>query len=361
MSRILVSSMFLVFCFWGAGEVRAQSEKTIVKYTSFAVEDQTQFILSNKYGDVICELWDKDSISVLTSITVKSKRSESLAKILNSVVIESTSFGNTAEIETRFTDNASLVKSYLGKLDPFNSNELTIHHQVMFPEGTDLNIINQFGNVMIEKNGGSIEVDLAYGDLRLEEMTGDVTLDLKTGRLIARNLNKADIKTRNYDIRLKQVEYLNLDTQLSETRIAEAKFARIDISGGELDIEKVETLKGSASNADITLLRVEKDLQLDLRNSTLIVEAFDEGVKNVNIDEVSSTIDLNISNVSFLLEADVEASQFSVPKSINNIERVVTDEKRHHRTISFSYEGGGDNKSKFRLTGVKGSFFLIED
>jgi len=362
MKEILVYSFMFCCMILSNQEIAAQvEEKVVSKYLSFPANEQTQLILSNKYGDITCEVWERDSISIFTTISVKSKREDALDKILKSVVIESNDFGNTVELEVAFADNASLVKSYLAKLDPFNSNELEINHVVKFPDGVDLVLVNRFGNIMIEKNVGDIEVDLEYGDLRLESMTGDVDFELKSGRLIGRSLQRANLEIRNFDVRLKLVDYLILDSQASEIKIDKVESARIDLLSGELEIREISNIKGKASNADLLLGKVNKDIQLDIRAASLIVEEFDEDVENVLIDELSSTIDLNISNISFSLDAEMEDAQFSVPKTVMDVERNVLDEKNQHRTISLTYNGGGSTISKFSFKGQRGSFFLIEN
>jgi len=329
---------------------------------AIAQYENTKFLINNKYGDLTFETWDKDSIGVKTIIRINSRKQESVDRILNSVVIEKVEFGNTVELETDFSDNASFIRSYLGKLDPFNSNELTIDHQIYFPDGIEMEINNRFGNVQIEKTKSEMDISVFYGDLRLESMTGDLDLKLRTGRLSGRNVKKVEINARNYDIRLKSAEYAILDLTQCDSKIDQIEFANIDLLAGELDIEEVSSIKGEVSNADVSIELAKVELDLELKNSSLMVEEFDENIKKVIIDEVSSSVDLNIANVSFTLEADVEDSQFSVPKSVSNVERVVTDERKHSRTINLTYEGGSSaHQSKFIFTGFRGSFYLIEE
>ena len=362
MKEILVYSFSMLTIVFGPANAIAQYEEVRSEYLSYPADENTKFMLNNKYGDIVCETWEKDSIGITATINISSKKRESIDRILSSVEIEKVEFGNTVEIETSFIDNASLIKSYLGKLDPFNSNELSIDYKINFPDGLEMEIVNRFGNILIEQSKSDMDIDLEYGDLRLESMTGDLKLKLKSGRLIGRKLKKAEFDTRNFDIRLKYIEYAILEAQHCDTKIEEIDFARIDLSGGELDLDEVKTISGYASsNADINIELLKKELELELKNSSILIEEFDEEVSKVIIDEVSSTVDLNISNLSFSVEADVEESQFSVPKTVTNIERVVIDERKQVRTINFTYEGGNGNVSLFKFTGVRGSFFLIED
>lgn len=361
MKEILAYS-FIAFGFLLAPlQTLAQYESVEEKYMSFVANEDTKFMINNKYGDLTFETWEKDSIGIKTTIRISSRKQESVNRILNSVIIDKVVFGNTVEVETSFADNASFIKSYLGKLDPFNSNELTIDYQINFPNGLEMEIANRFGNIMIEQTSSDIDINLDYGDLRLEDMTGDLHLKLKTGRLIGRKVKKVEIDGRNYGIRLKSAEYAILDIQQCDTKIDEVDFANVKLLGGELDIDEIHSIKGSASNADISIELAVKEIDLDLKNSSLMVEEFDENIKKVIIDEVSSTVDLNITNLSFTLEAEVEESQFSVPKTVSNVERVVTDERKEARTIHLTYDGGSASQSKFKFTGVRGSFFLIEE
>lgn len=361
MKEILVYSFFALSCIFAPIQGIAQYEDIEEEYISFPADADTKFTMSNKYGDLTFETWEKDSIGVSTTIQISSKKRESLERLLNSVIIEKIEFGNTVEIETSFADDASFIKSYLGKLDPFNSNELSIDYHIYFPDGIEMEIANRFGNIMIEQTKSDLDIDLDYGDLRMENMTGDLKLDLKTGRLAGRNVKKIEIEARNFDIRLKTAEYAIVNLKHCDTKIDEIDFAKVDLLGGELDVDEINAIKGDASNADITIELANEEIQLELKNSSLLVEEFDENIKKVIIDEESSTVDLNIENLSFTLEAEIEDSQFSVPKTVSNVERVVTDEKRQARTISLSYGASSGPQSKFRFTGVKGSFFLIEN
>ena len=362
MKEILAYSLLVLTSLAISTSAIAQYDEVAHEYISFAANQDTKLMLSNKYGDLMIETWDKDSIGIQVTIKSSSKKRESVNRIMNSVEIESIKFGNSIEVETNFIDNASLIKSYLGQLDPFNSNELSIDYVVSFPDGIEMEIINQFGNISIEQNSSDIDIDLEYGDLRLESMMGDLKLSLKSGRLSGRKLKRAEFDVRNYDIRLKHIEYAIFEASHCDIKVDKIDFARIDLTGGEIDLVEVDKLIGFASaNADINIELLNSDLELEVKNSAVMIEEFDEEVSKVIINEVSSTIDLNISNFSFSLEADVEESQFSVPKTISNIDRVVHDERRQSRTITFSYGSDDVDQCLFKLTGLKGSIFLIED
>jgi len=362
MKEILAYSLLAVASFVFATDTLAQYDQVEHEYLSFAADQRTKLMLSNKYGNIDCETWDKDSIGIQVTISASSKKRESVKRIMNSVEIERVKFGNSIEIESNFIDNASLIKSYLGKLDPFNSNELAIDYVVSFPDGIDMELINQFGNISIEQSKSDIDVDLEYGDLRLESMTGDLTLKLKSGRLSGRKLMRAEFDARNYDVRLKYIEYAIIEASHCDIKVDKIDFARIDLLGGELDLDEVNTMSGFATaNADINIELLNKDLELEVKNSAVMIEQFDEEVSKVIINEVSSTIDLNISNISFSLEAEVEESQFSVPKTISNIDKVVHDERKQSRFISFSHGDNNVDICLFKLTGLRGSIFLIED
>jgi hypothetical protein len=362
MKGILAYSLLTLFSVALPFGADAQYEEILNQYFSFAADENTKLMVSNKYGNITCETWDKDSIGVSVKISCVSKKRESLNRIMNSVKIDQINFGNTIELETAFVDNASLIKSYLGKLDPFNTNELNIEYLLNFPDGIEMDLINEFGNISIEQSTSDIDIELEYGDLRLESMTGDLNLDLKSGRLIGRQLKRANIDARNCDIKLKSIDKAILDMSHCDTKIDKIDFARIELSGGELNLEEVNTLSGTvSSNADLNIELLNADLEVKLKNSSILIEEFDEEVSKVIIDEISSIVDLNISNFAFSLEADVEESKFSVPKSITNIDRVIHDERKQARTIKFNYGDNGASQSKLKLTGLRGSIILIED
>ena len=351
--------MFILCCVFSLGlNAQAREEKSITK--SFPIGANGQLLITNKYGFIECNIWNKDSVKIQTDIIVNTRKNDDAQDLINSIRINYNQFVDLVEAETVFGDNRkSFLKSYLSKIDPFDNNKVDVNYTIWMPATIKLEINNKFGDVLLENSEGDIDVTLSYGDLRIDQHAGNATLDLKFGRLVGNTMNYIKVDLRNYDVKLNRVEELNLSSAGSEITINEVNYARIDLSRDELEIENIRIIKGKANLSDIELLKVFEEVDLNLKNSSFETDEFAQNIKRVEIKEESSQIDMNIRNLNIGLEAELEDAQLSVPKSVENVSKDVIDDKKEHRKVSLDY-GSSGSKVPFVLHGVKGRITLID-
>ena len=354
----LYSFLFINVIFSLSLHAQANERKTLSE--SFAIGTNGQLLIKNKYGYIECNVWNKDSVRIETEIVVNTRKNEDAEDLINSIRVDYNKFVDLVEVETIFGDNRkSFLKTYLSKIDPFDNNKVDVNYSVWMPASIKLEIENKFGDVLIENMTGDLDIQINYGDLRLDDHLGSARLDLKFGRLVGNTITNLKGDFKNYDLKLKRVDELNIQSTGSEINIDEVKFARIDLSRDELEIEKIEIIKGKASLSDIEIITVSEEVDLFLKNSTFETEEFADDIKRVEIREESSQIDLNIRNLNIGLNAELENAQLSVPKTVENVSRDVLDEKKEHRKVSLEY-GSSAKKIPFVLHGVKGRITLID-
>ncbi len=339
-------------------EGQVQLDRKEIK--SFPITQSGQLIVQNKYGFVHCNIWDQDSVKIVTEISVNAKKEEDAEALLASIRIGYNVFVDIVEVETVFGEsNQSFIKNYLSKIDPFKNNKVDVNYTIYMPSSLNIEIDNRFGDVLLDPFTSNVDVKINYGDLRFDELTGKSDLDLKFGKMVGKHLEDASLELRNYDIKLESANELELNSTGSEIKIEIVNLARVDLNRDEIQVESIKSIRGKATLSDIELYMVEEEIDLWMKNGSLTVEEFDEQVKKVDIREESSQVDLRIGNISIDLEADLEDAQLSVPNTVENINREVINEKKAHRKVSLEY-GGGGTKVDFQLHGLKGKFTLID-
>ena len=126
----LIFLLFLV----NTGTLWAQFEKKKEIIKTFDVDSDTELVISNKYGDVHINSWDKNVIDVKVTVTAK-KRSESRAlESLEKVHIDISESSGRIEFETEIR----------GNLSNRTGEHITIDYVVNMPKSNNMHVKNAY-------------------------------------------------------------------------------------------------------------------------------------------------------------------------------------------------------------------------
>lgn len=362
MTRISIYNKYyffftLVFCGITLQTVAQESQhsETEKKVTnSFYIEPNGEFRIDNKYGFVQCNTWEKDSIKVFTEIEVLSKEAEESEKLMNSIDFQFTNTSNLVFVETEInSDKKKFIQNYLREINVFDNTKIMVNHTVWLPASVDLNIKNKFGDVLLEEHSGRNTIELNHGNLRFEKFTQKCNLDLSFGKLIGRSIEDGSIDLKNVEVKLKKVNSVNLKSSGSQVEIDDIETLNINSVRDDFSIEKIQSLKGSSKFSDIEIEELSGLIELAMENGDLEIEEINE-FSLIDIGQKSSHIDVNISDTSFTLNAELERTDLSVPRSVSNVSKTMIDEKMEHRKVSLNY--GDSPDSQIILRGKRGSF-----
>ena len=187
--------------------------------------------LSNKYGDIIVNTWNKDSVKFKIKITAYGKSDEAVDKLLERVSFDHTNSGRFLKFETIFDRQSGSFKEFWNSLGDYskvliNKNNLNIDFEIYLPEKSNMYIENKFGDIYINEYSGRSKIVLSQGDVKISNQSGQLNLDLKFGNASIQNVNLA---------------YLKL--QIAEITIAKAEKLDISSSSSTININEVERLK----------------------------------------------------------------------------------------------------------------------
>jgi hypothetical protein len=126
--------------------------------------------ISNRYGDVVIEKWDKDQIKIDVKVTVEHPSQDRAEKLLSYIDVQFDETGDVVSAKTVIDDKFSFT-GWSG-----DSKEFSIDYTVKMPAGNTLQLANK------------------YGDTEIDELSGEVTLDIKYGNLTAGKLTRGNVK-----------------------------------------------------------------------------------------------------------------------------------------------------------------------
>ena len=201
--------------------------KTIQK--SYRVEGTDLLEVTNKYGKVHLNTWDKTYISVSITITAHGKTEQDAQRRMNEVNIEERRRGGHIQLLTE----TSIGGGEMVKLGP---KGVSVSYEINMPTTNPVRIANKFGNVYIEDRRGNVGLDLSNGNLIAGKLTGDDNrlkvsfgntdldyiqtgkIDFSYGRIVIGEAGVLALKTDGADIEIEEVERLQLLRQSRQYR-----------------------------------------------------------------------------------------------------------------------------------------------
>lgn len=333
--------------------------KTIEK--TFKMSNAGELHLNNKYGNIIINGWDKNSISITIDIKATNKKKDKAKSILDRIETNFKVARDFISITSEISDkNKSLFSRYFNKVNPFDLDKtnVEIKYTINMPANVEIDLTNKFGDVILENWAGKLKVNLQHGDLWINEPLSNANIDMKFGKLRAKSITYASINLKNGSINMEASKNLLLKTSGSSIDISNVEDLELFSSKDEILIEQIDALRGELMFSNAEISKINRSMNLVMRVSDFRVSKIVQPGAVVTINQESSDINLNISNLAFKLSATLEQGLLRLPKAFTNIDTKMLDKSKRIREINATY--GKSGHGMFTLTGKKGIITLIE-
>ncbi len=179
---------------------------------SFAINADGTTDITNKYGAVNIETWDRNEVKIDIKITVKAKTEEAAEETFDRISFDFDDRPDYVQAVTNIESQKS--NSWISWFSGSNNNsEFTIDYEVKMPISNNLKLANKYGDSDVESIDGSVEAYIKYGKVRMQDIGGnlnltlgygtgniltaqDATFDVKYSRLTVKKLNDVDLTTK---------------------------------------------------------------------------------------------------------------------------------------------------------------------
>jgi hypothetical protein len=310
---ILLITLFFVSFASNAEEVTKEFHKEYKASASTTLE------ISNKYGDVVVQNWDKDQVVIDVKVTVEMSSREKAEKVLNSIEIQFNEGLDLISAKTVFTDNFNF--SGWGN----SSRKFRIDYTVKMPTATALTLSNR------------------YGDADIADLSGLVNLDIKYGNLAAGKLSRGNVKPWNKlnigygKATIDEVGWLDFYVRYAgKTEIAKSQAILLDSKYSTLALGSTNSLVGESKYDNI---RIDNINNLDLEN----------GYTEVRIGELVKKLNYTGSYGSFTIESiPAGFESLSVDTRYMGVRLGISDAANYRLEAKVSYGGLSYNEERFK-------------
>ncbi len=276
------------------GFIFAQNES--IRKLTFDTKNRQTLEIHNAFGEIEVTTHTDKKIDVTVVITVDTRNDERAKEFFESTTIDFEEKGNTIQLKTIRNQKDCKVKGF------------SIDYTVKVPAGTNLDINNRFGDVLIYEPGGMVKVDVSHGDCRLmgiTKSTGNYRNEVmvKFGKLHAENIIGGIVNLEHGDVGIERIADSDIDVRFGN--------GKIGLLEGEIDIK----LSHSTLNIDDLGLKM-KSLDADVNFSNLRIDGYETEIYN-------STMSGSFSNFKFPSDPSV----ISEKPSMNSVKYQIQGKK----------------------------------
>ena len=299
----LLFNIILVICpFIGKGSnvelpFLIERKKEIVK--EFDVNRSHVFSVTNQYGEVKVNLWDKKTIRVEIKILAHAPTAEIAQSYLDAVSFVENRSGNTISLSTKIQGEA-FGKSIKNKQNNGERNVAQIDYVIFMPQENSLAVHNSFGNINIPFFKAPLTVNSRYGSFSakdLQHIDNDIEISFGKGNIEKMNCGKLNAQYSNME--LTQGQNINIINKFGNLNIG-------DIADIGADIQY--------SNASIGLVRGNGKINLSFSGKFNVKRLANAGNK-MDIHASYSGVTLPAESTKF--DVTVSYGKFNYPKDTN--------------------------------------------
>lgn len=273
------------------------------EYTAGA---KTTLQINNRYGDVVIQNWDKDQVVIDVKVTVEMPDTKKAEKLLSYIDVEFS--------ETDFIINAKTVID-----DKFNfsgwgsgSRKFSIDYNIKMPVGTDLTLVNRYGNTDIDELHGLMNLDIKYGNLTAGKLTrGNVKplsrINLAYGKGSIDETGWLDLYIRYCgSMEITKNQALLLDSKYSKLILGETSSIVGESKYDNLRIESINNLVLDNGYTEVNIGTLTKKLDYKGSYGSFTIERIPAGFESLKVDTHYMGVRLGIEEgANYNLEARV--------------------------------------------------------
>ena len=266
----------------GPDSKRFQQEKLIEKTKtiskSYSADKNDKLNISNQYGKVTVNTWNKKEFKVDVEIVVGTENEGDTQKLLDAVDITSSQDQSGVSFKTNITEQ-NRSNGFFGSSRNNVHRRITIDYTVFMPVKNALSITNNYGSVVLPDLEGPVNISNNYGNFTAKELSNEAN-ELRL------NYTGANIGTMNG--------------------------GNLKFNYGNLKIGTANNLKAVIGFSPVSIDRLKSGANIKVQyGSGLKINSIDKDLQNLSIDANFTKVFLGLNgSENFLFDVSTTYGQF---------------------------------------------------
>jgi hypothetical protein len=284
------------------------NEKSKTYSKSYPIDGNDQIRLSNQYGKIMVNTWDRHEIKVDVQIKAQAQSDDEAQKLLDGVQIIDSKEGDLVSFKTQIERNNGGSWKIWNWGGNNGKHKVEINYTVYMPAKTDLNVEN------------------SYGAIQLPDLSGKVKISSSYGSVLAQNLsNPAN----------------EIDGSYGSVKVGTVNGVHLDFSYGSAEIEECNNLKADLSYGSFKLGKLNGNATFDLSYvGGFKIDEISNSFNKLNIDASYSSVALGVPDSNnFNFDITTSYGGFSYDDEKVAITSKTPADGSHHESSTKNYKG----------------------
>lgn len=318
-----------------------ETKLTKILERTFAVSEGAQLEVINKYGQVVIDPWEKDSVQVKVEVIAYGKDQSSASKIMERVDIEFRKYDRFLRMETLLDRKSGFFKELWNNIGDYSKtllskNKLEINYEIKVPQRIRLDLINKFGDVFLGGFSGKARIELSHGTLRAHELASSSELAVNFGDARIKKFGGGDLIFKASEVNISELTDSKIRSSSSTVVIKKAEQVRINSRNDKLlNFGWVNHLSGTSLFSKITIDELSKSLDLQMDYGEVTIHRVQFSFSKINIEGKSTDVVLNFEPKTFL-DIDIQGKDelIVLPTKQLKLDKQFTDDKEKYVKIT---------------------------
>jgi hypothetical protein len=320
----------------------------------FKVTPETRIEISNKYGKIEINTWDKDSVIFDIKIKVEEKKLSKLEKSIDDIDFEFTNSQHFLIARTKVGESqSSLEKEFM---------RMEINYTVWLPKKNTLQVENKFGDIFIGDYSGDVEINLSNGNLKSHDFTGKVNLTLNFADATVNEMKRGRFDCNYSDVYLKKAESLNAVSKSSTFEILEILNLDADSRRDKFRIRLADRVDARGSFSNFRINELTDRLSLRSEYGDLDIEKTAPDFSTLFIESKSTDINLYFdTEATFDFEITHTKTQVDLCREMKTEEEIKLDEKEGKVKLTGYFGKKTPDNKQLIINAVSGEINILAD
>jgi hypothetical protein len=362
--RIIILNFFILIWILPFS-VFAQFNDTKEISRRFKVTPETRIEISNKYGKIELNTWEKDSVVIDIKIKVEEKKLAKLKESMDGIKFDFTDSQHFLIVRTLVGESKSGLEKEILKFKETllqSGGNIEINYSVWLPKRNSLKIENKFGDVFIGDYEGEVTLDLSNGNLKSHDFRGKTNLTLSFADATINQMKSGRIESNYSELYIKKAESLQIVSKSSTFEIIELKELNADSRRDKFRIRLVDFVDARGSFSNFRISELTNRLTLRTEYGDADVEKTSLNFSNIYIESKSTDINLRFNpESSFGYEITHTKSKINFSREMKNDEEKVLDEKLNKVKLTGFFNKKTESNKKLYINANMGGINITSN
>jgi hypothetical protein len=342
--------------------VRAQFTETREFVRRFSIKPETRIDITNKYGRIELNTWEKDSVVIKFRMEINEKKPVKLEKTLDNLDFDISNSQYYLVVKTQIDKNRSQIESELQKFKETilqTNGSIRIDLTVWLPDNHELRLENKFGDIMMGDYKGETQVILSNGKLKTGDLPKRSTMNLNFADAEINNMPNGRIVSNYSDILVKNSGALRLESKSSTIEIMNSEDLSLDSRRDKFRIRLADKLDATGNFSQFRITELKDKANLRLTYGSLEMEKIMNTFSNIFIESRSTDVNLYFNpEAKFNFEITETKTDLKLGREMKVEDKEVLDSKEN-KTRHSGYFGKKMKDEQLIINSVGGETNIL--